>query len=536
MSRPPVRILPTAIAAFCTAFVAAALFINPGLVDSPLPDGPGLTTDESFNILQGIYLAQALEQHGPLLFTPAVAQQVFRTPDFLPDHPPLARLLIGIAHESTAWLIPGAEAAVCNVAAARLASCFTFALTAALLTGFALRRWGSATAFAAAALLIGSPQLIGHARLAALETTVNFTWTLALLPLLAHWTSHAPPRNKQAALAGICFGLLLLTKVQAILLPPVVVGWTLLRFRHRGIRPLLIWGLTAGLLFFAAWPWLWEDPLQRTLQYLGRTTNRTILYCWYLGERWVDREVPWHYPLVILLCSLPIATAIGLLLRCRIRQFAPDEQLLLAASLFPLIVFAVPGVPVYDGNRLFLICFPGLILLAARGWAASLAGYSSKLLQPRITTISTGLALVLLPLPWTMQPFALNQYSLLCGGNYGASALGLEAGYWGDALNAQFWRQVPENSTLLVAPVSHQFQLSSLETMVPLISQKKIHLKPWLYEDSREPLPCRLLLIHRLADLRPELAQPRPERPEILSIRCSGTPLARLVEVLPAPN
>ena len=121
MSRPPVRILPTAIAAFCTAFVAAALFINPGLVDSPLPDGPGLTTDESFNILQGIYLAQALEQHGPLLFTPAVAQQVFRTPDFLPDHPPLARLLIGIAHESTAWLIPGAEAAVCNVAAARLA-------------------------------------------------------------------------------------------------------------------------------------------------------------------------------------------------------------------------------------------------------------------------------------------------------------------------------------------------------------------------------------------------------------------------------
>ena len=52
----PARILPAASLAFFAAFLAAALLINPGLDISSLPDGPGLTIDESFNILQGIYL------------------------------------------------------------------------------------------------------------------------------------------------------------------------------------------------------------------------------------------------------------------------------------------------------------------------------------------------------------------------------------------------------------------------------------------------------------------------------------------------
>lgn len=518
----PARILPAASLAFSAAFLAAALLINPGLTNSSLPDGPGLTIDESFNILQGIYLAQALEQHGPLLFTPNVARQVFKTPEFLPDHPPLGRLLIGLTHETTAWLIPGAEMAVCNVAAARLGSCLAFALTAALLCAFALRRYGTHAAFAATALFIGSPQLIGHARLAALETTVNLTWTIAVIPLLAWWTQQKPPTSRQATLSGICFALLLLTKVQAILLPPVLVIWTLLKFRRHGLLPLLLWGTTAGLLFFAAWPWLWQDTPQRILQYLGRTTDRITLYCWYLGQRWVDREVPWHYPFVILTCTLPAGIAAGLALKARHGKPAADECLLLAISLFPLLVFALPKVPVYDGNRLFLICFPGLTLLAAAGWQKLAAGKIAKA------------AMICLPLPWTMQPFAMDQYGILCGGNHGAAALGLETSYWADALNGNFWKQVPENSTLLVAPVSHQFQLDSLQTMVPVIQHRNIRLKPWLYEQSKERLPCQLLLIHRLADLRPELQKSTATMPEQFTVTSSGSLLARVVEVTDA--
>ncbi|HAV33424.1 MAG TPA: hypothetical protein DC058_03865 [Planctomycetaceae bacterium] len=520
----PASVLPAASAAFGLAFLAAALFINPGLVNSPLPDGPGMTIDESFNILQGIQLAHALEQHGPLLFTPTIANTVFKTPEYLPDHPPLGRLLIGLAHETTAWLIPGAETAVCNVAAARLGSCFAFALNAALLCGYSLRRYGPAAAFAAAAIFIGSPQLIGHARLAALETTVNLAWTAAILPLLAWWSGTRPPSTCRTLLSGAAFGLLLLAKVQAILLPPVLLVWALLRFRRDSLLPLLLWSATAALVFFAAWPWLWQDTTARILQYLGRTTDRIPLYCWYLSERWLDREVPWHYPFVLLTCTLPAAVVIGLGLRARAGMPAADELLLLMISLFPVLVFALPGVPVYDGNRLFLICFPGLILLAAGGWR-NLARH------PVAKT-----ALILLPLPWTMQPFAINQYGILCGGNAGAAAIGLEAGYWADALNGKFWTQIPENSSLLVAPVSHQFQLSALQTMIPVIQQRNIRLKPWLYEESKEPLPCRLLLIHRLADLRPELSHDPPDSPAAVTVTSGGTVLARIVDLQQTPE
>ncbi|MFM7869825.1 MAG: hypothetical protein ACKPHU_36860, partial [Planctomycetaceae bacterium] len=67
-------------------------------------------------------------------------------------------------------------------------------------------------------------------------------------------------------------------------------------------------------------------------------------------------------------CTLPAGIAAGLALKARHGKPAADECLLLAISLFPLLVFALPKVPVYDGNRLFLICFPGLTLLAAAGW------------------------------------------------------------------------------------------------------------------------------------------------------------------------
>ena len=121
------------------AFLLAAMMINHGLVDSDLPVGPGLTLDESFNIDQGVYLVDALGQHGPLLFTPSVARDVFGSDRYLPDHPPLGRVLLGMSHQLTSWLIPGSESTAYNVPAARLGSCLAFAITTLLIAEFARR-------------------------------------------------------------------------------------------------------------------------------------------------------------------------------------------------------------------------------------------------------------------------------------------------------------------------------------------------------------------------------------------------------------
>ncbi|MFO0976556.1 MAG: glycosyltransferase family 39 protein [Planctomycetaceae bacterium] len=507
------------------AFLLSAAMINHGLVDSSLPSGPGLTLDESFNIDQGIFLADAIGEHGPLLLTPETARQVFGAKRFLPDHPPLGRLWLGIVHQATSWIVPGSESTIYNVPAARLGSCLAFALMVLLLTEYSARVRGTAAALGAGLMLLGMPHLMAHSRLAALETCTNLAWVVALLPLLSWWTGEQAPTNRQAILSGLCWGLLLLTKVQGILLPPAVFLWAVLRFRQRSLRPMIAWGIVGGIVFFIGWPWLWQDPIGHTLKFLGRTTDRQTLYCWYFGQRYADKLVPWHFPFVTLLFSLPAWWIIGFAFRIRQRLTAP-EQLMLLSSLIPLCVFAFPGIPVYDGTRLFLITIPAMAMLAGRGfevlWNLQWAARASVIVR----TVAVAV-LAIVPLAWTMQPCAINQYGVLCGGNAGAARLGMEACYWSDALNADFWKQIPEGTTLAVAPVSHQFQLSDLERLVPIIAQRKITLVPYFYEEDKSDHD--LLLIHRLADLRPELQTDPAGTQRLITFEQSGVLCARVL-------
>ncbi len=519
-----------ALAAGTLALLLSAVMINHGLTDSILPAGAGLTVDESFNIDQGIYLSRALEQHGPLILSPQTGIAVFR--NYLPDHPPLVRLEIGMAHDFLGWLIPGSENVAYNVPAARLGACLAFAMMTALLCRFTIRHYGLTTGIFTALLVIGSPRLIGHARLAALESGTNLAWVMALLPLLAWWTADAPPTRWRAVVSGCCWGLLLLSKIQAVLLAPAVLIWGLSRFRIKSIMPLTLWGLSGIVVLFACWPWLWDDPLANFLQYLGRTTDRQTLYCWYLGERFADKDIPWHFPTVMLASSLSAWTVAGLLLRFRCGRPDRCEQLLLLTSGIPVLVFSLPGVPVYDGIRLFLVALPGLCVVAARGYAGLFLcrSKSSGSASQRGPVLVTQLLLLLLPLPWTLQPFAINQYGPLCGGNRGAAKLGFEAGFWADALNGDFWIRIPENTTLYVAPVSHEFQLPALQQLVPILQQRNIDLQPWHYDSATEPGP--LLLIHRLADLRPELQRISPEETQLARAESAGMVLARAIEQL----
>lgn len=521
------------------AFLLAAGLINHGLVDSTLPVGPGLTLDESFNIQQGVYLVDALGQHGPLLLTPSVAKDVFGTQRYLPDHPPLGRILLGLSHQFTAWLIPGSESTAYNVPAARLGSCFAFAVTVFLIAEFCRTRYGTVTGLCAAVMFIGMPNVIGHARLAALESATNLAWVAAMLPLLIWWTKEKPPTMVQALVSGLLWGMLLLTKVQGIFLPVIVFMWAVWQFRWQAIRPLAIYGITGAVVFFAGWPWLWLDPVNHVLRYLGRTTDRPTLYCWYFGQRYADKAVPWHFPFVMTLLTLPAWTMMGLVLRLARARFDRAEQLLLLCILFPLTVFAVPGVPVYDGTRLFLIVMPSLAILAGRGFelwmlsgrTARAASTSNMIVRPDWQQAVCWAVISIMPLFWILQPLAISQYGVLAGGNRGAAWLGMEASYWSDALNSDFWKQVPEGSALLVAPVSHQFQLSDIEALVPIVQQRRIRLTAFAYDPAVQT--GDLLLIHRLADLRPELAVTPRDATVIAKASHAGVTYARVIDKLP---
>ncbi len=531
-----IRLSWISVVSFVAALLLSSMLVDHGTVDGWLR-GPGLTIDESFNIQQGVYLVDAFVQHGPLVFSPAGAREVFGSPEYLPDHPPLGRIVLGVSQYLTSWCISGSESTSHNVPAARLGSCVAFAMMVLLLSEFCQRRYGWASAVCVAILLISTPCLIGHARLAALESATNLAWVAALLPLLAWWTETRPPTTLRACISGVFWGLLLLTKVQGILLPPVVFLWAAWQYRWHGLRPLVCWAICGGVVFLLAWPWLWLDPIHNVQQYLGRTTVRTPLYCWYFGERFADKQVPWHYPFVVTLFTLPVGVLLCLLARFRRKQPDAKDQLLLLSIAVPLLVFALPGTPVYDGNRLFLIVMPAIAVLAARAFSRFDTLTISMNELPRSPIPQTVLrwqvaVLGLLALqPFgspIFSPYAISQYGPLAGGNNGAAWMGMESSYWSDGLNRSFWEQVPENSTLFVAPVSHQFQLQDIMSLVPIVQQRNIRLIPYEYDPEMQQ--GLLLLIHRLADLRPELRTVPPGTTVVAEARLDHLVLARLID------
>ena len=530
------------IVSFFAALLLSSMLVDHGTVNGRLR-GPGLTIDESFNIQQGVYLVDALVQHGPLIFSPSGAQEVFGSPEYLPDHPPMGRIVLGAAHYLACWCIAGSESTAYNVPAARLGSCLAFAMTVLLVTEFCWRRYSWPSAVCVAILMISTPGLIGHARLAALESATHLAWVVALLPPLAWWTDSRPPSTLRACLSGVFWGLLLLTKVQGILLPPIVFLWAVWQFRWQSLRPLVCWTICGGGMFLLAWPWLWLDPIHHLQQYLGRTSDRPTLYCWYFGERFADKQVPWHYPFVMTLFALPVGTLLCLL--ARFRRTRPDsiDQLLALSIAVPLIVFALPGTPVYDGNRLFLIVMPAIIVLAGREFCRfddRKQGTNEPSRSPLPRTIVHWQAAVLGLLALQpfgspiFSPYAISQYGPLAGGSNGAAWMGMESSYWSDGLNSSFWEQVPENSTVFVAPVSHQFQLQDIMSLVPIVQQRNIRLVPYEYDPARQE--GLLVLIHRLADLRPELRVVPPGATVIAEARLENVILARLIDTNPGKS
>lgn len=531
-----IRLSWISIVACLVAFILSSILIDHGTGAGRL-SGPGLTIDESFNIQQGVYLTEALAQHGPLIFSPAGAKSVFGSRNYLPDHPPLGRIYLGVAHELTSWCISGSEQTAYNVPAARLGSCFAFAITVLLLTEFCYRRFGIAASICVGILMISTPSLLGHARLAALESATNLAWVAALLPLMAWWTDSRPPSTWRACCSGVLWGLLLLTKVQGVLLLPIVFLWAAWQYREHCVRPLICWSVGGTIVFFAAWPWLWLDPMHNLAEYLGRAAERPTLYCWYFGERFADKQVPWHYPFVIALFTLPLGVVLCLLARFKLRLPDSTDQLLMLSIAIPLTVFALPGTPVYDGNRLFLVVFPGIAVFAARAFSQfegafdKNEGQSSGTLHRRVSRWKAAVLGLLVIQPFGspfFSPYAISQYSPLVGGSAGAEWLGMESSYWSDGLNGKFWEHVPENSTVFVAPVSHQFQLQDIMSLVPVVQQRNIKLVPYEYDpDQQQGL---LLLVHRLADLRPELRHLPAGTAVVAEARLNGVVLARLID------
>lgn len=517
-----------------------------------LLEGPGITLDESFNVQMGVYQWNAIREYHVALLHPDSVREVFGPgSNYNPDHPPLGRVWLGFWHDLTKWLFPPADHPSPFVTdCARVGSATAFALTVFLVGLFATKWYGRAAGIVAAISLVLMPRVFAHAHLASLETFMNLTYSATVLAV-AHWWQVDPdpepvPLPQQAslralgwaipALTGLLFGFALLTKMQAILIPPVVGLWALWHWRVRAIKPLAIFGLVGLAVFFVGWPWLWLDPAKHFREYFARTTSRAVLNCYYLGQVWADKDVPWHYPFVMFAVTVPVGLqALGLLGGCgqlarlasevsvnstprwRVRLVCgPREQLLLAATLLPLVLFALPGIAVYDGERLFLVSYPIWAVLIGRGaevalshlrWKAESGQWRLVASRRACGIVVTSFLLAQSVGMIVMHPCQLSYYNLLVGGLRGADRLGFERTYWGDSVTRSLLASMPEppeTEVVYVMPVLHQFQLDELMQQSPILRKKGLQLRPD-QEKHADRLTDGWLLVSRKADVPSEM-------------------------------
>ncbi|MDA0831682.1 MAG: glycosyltransferase family 39 protein [Planctomycetota bacterium] len=532
------------------AFVAIVISLDPAGSYPRSFAGPGLTIDEVFNVEQGAYLVEGIRGFGWGLLHPASWMEIFGQPVYLHDHPPLGRLMLGLSHETVRSVFPPVEIdSRFTTAAARPASALAFALLV-LLVGSVTANWfGRAVGIVAAISLVLMPRLFGHAHLAALESWLNLTYVACVLGTIHFWTRHLSdetaahhiPSHKTALCTGLLFGLALLTKIQAVLIPIPFILWSLWRWRWKGMIPLAIWGATGFVVFFLGWPWLWIDPLDHLAAYFGQTTDRVSLNAWYFGERFADKNVPWHYSFVMFLTTIPVAFHLlagwGVIRMWRTTDTdAVTRQrtgLVIGSALWPLIMFSLPGIAVYDSERLFLCSFPLWSVMIGRG-GVFLWDALRQRMSPRTTAVVFSVALATQSVGlFASSPTFLGHYNVLVGGPRGAAALGLETSYWGEGLTREFFdrvvKAVPQGAEVTIGPIMHPMQIPDWERQIVSLRQHAVKLKPW---DPAHVTPKYLILYSRKADLPPEWRTSPPGNAKLLvSEQQQGVVLAALYEL-----
>lgn len=490
----------------------AALGAGIAVLATLAPDGagPGVTCDELYHTLTAKRQVWALERYGLGFFTRPVVEEVFPfRPDGPPAHPPMVHWVFGLVHR----LVDPApeEKEVVSIVGVRLGAVLGYGLLVLLVGLWTARQegpYGGTVAALACALM---PRVFAHGHLAALEI-----WTaLALLgaALAAAWaetTTTGRPGLRWLA-AGALWGLALLTRFHAVLLGPVLLGWLLLRGKGRCLaswtfwQKLGIWSGAAGAVFFVGWPWLWYSPVEHLQLYLASATGRQPIHVYYLGRVWFDYEVPWHYPWLIFGTTVPLGLLVvglvGLWAGLRTWSSKPQWALLAGLAGAGLGLFSWPGVPVYDGERLFLFVYPIWTIFVSLGclrvqemllqWGSrkvpgNPTGGRFRVVRLPLAPLIAGGLLLIVALQGVglvlYHPCQLSYYNLLVGGLAGADRLGLEVNYWADAIREPLLQEAAAQApgqTVLLAPHLAPFQAPGIAISSPALAESQTELVGW---------------------------------------------------------
>jgi 4-amino-4-deoxy-L-arabinose transferase-like glycosyltransferase len=497
--------------------------------------GPGVTIDEPLDVRPGRTYVTTLLSRGLGFFESGTVVEVFRDNA---EHPPLGRWLLGIASTigqpvETLWLGADPHRPPLYVLSGRLAPALTFAALVALVTHTAARRYGNPSGAAAGFALAVMPRAFAHAHLGALDTFIAFFWVAALCAADRALTSRRPVAAMM--LAGAVWALALLTKIHAWFLIPVVAVWSPVRLRTPGrtLVAFAAWVTTGLALFVAGWPWLWYDTASRLRAYLGTGVVRATIRVLYFGTVYADRDVPWHYPWVYFVLTVPVGLhvlgLIGLADRLRdVRRGGDPFPLLVVSSIGLFLLVFSTKIPVYDGERLFLPAFPLWALFVGVGFGVIWEKWGKTNL---LKVCLFGILVCQVYGVCATYPFGLSYYNALIGGLPGAEKLGLELTYWGDAVDGALLdalaRAAVDEAPAALVPTLYPGQGIA-------VTSRPLARRSLVLGDQEDSAAAHWLVVsRRTAYWPPGFAERLVRGRVVVSRERQGVWLSRLIEVPP---
>ena len=354
---------------------------------------------------------------------------------------------------------------------------------------FGARVFSRQAGLIASLLLALMPTVFYHAHLACFDMPIVCMW---IGTLYAYYRSAESPSFARSILLGIVYGLTLNTKHNAWILPLVIVPHALLiRFRDarysfsRGLLPIpmnVVAMLTVGpLVFYATWPWIWNDTGVRLQQYVAFHVNHEYYNMEFLGHNYFSAPSPRAYMPVMIAATVPTATLLlfvtGAIDRLRTAfkrvlsalpwkaPARPDPlhvDLLLAVAFCAAIgPWLLPKTPIFGGSKHWMTAYPVLCLFAGRGFdiVTSTVTKSLRVTESKrrvLLQVALAASVLLAPAIVTAHshPFGLSSYVPFVGGVRGGATIGLNRQFWGyttqNANTEYLEKNAPPNASVFI--------------------------------------------------------------------------------------
>lgn len=372
---------------------------------------------------------------------------------------------------------------------------------------FGARAYSRRAGVAGAVLLGLMPNVFFHAHLACFDAPMMAMWVLCIY---VYWRAHVAGGLGWALASGVVFGLALETKHNAWMLPLVFVvhavvanAWSMARELRLGrvLVPasLLAMATVGPLVFYALWPWIWNDTIDRVEWYVKFHLNHEYYNIEFLHKNYYGPPSPKAYVPIMIVATVPLVTltlfavgaAVGLkdfaarvparlaaLLESRARgvlariprhdrtpsvdgETQATGLLLFLGFAVPLVPFFIDKTPIFGGTKHWLTSYPFLAIFAGRGFdfvaRAMECALAPRLRKPQMKLAGAGLfaSVTLAPLAVTAHshPFGLSAYTPIVGGTAGGADLGLCRQFWGfttQSLAPYFERSAPPHALVYI--------------------------------------------------------------------------------------